>query len=870
MANNKQIKKQIVQSTQQQLPIRDITNGAIITTDNRMVKVVEIKPIAFSSLKKSQQNMVRNYFENMLKTMPEQFQMKSVSVPANLSAQIDKMTFNISKEGNEECRKLGNEYRKRLIETQDNTVERKFYIAFSDNDLDKKLKDNTERNRAFYRINQIGNSIAARISECGNSGMSLGNNEIASLLYMLLNRNTCYKIPFSKRYEQVYQRYVNEIGDEQPYIPPVDYLAPDKIQYLDKNYLICDGRYYSFLYITNNGYPAEVWTGWLDIFVNSLEGVDVDVFVRRKDKTRYKNKLRQTIGHTKSDLANNYNETTDSYYNATNKFYSAEYLYSCLQSGMDIYDVSIIITVSSSTLVETNHMVEILTEEASSRDIKIRPLTYQQEQAFKSVLPLNKLDAVIENKAKRNMQQTAVSTLYPFTTFQLIDERGLYIADSLNSNSPILPNFWNTRFVRNPHIFICGQSGAGKTSAMELIAVHARVMGMPVFIIAPEKQDDYKRLCLALGGQYVAIGQGSADRINIMEIFENDANVEADKDLLYQSLNKKSSYLEARIGVVIEFIHTYYSEMSNVEKSYLNDALEITYKKKGITKDNESLWDETHTKYKEMPILEDLVEVLSTMGKETEGLYRAVRYLTTGVGSFFNGQTNVDVHNKFFVIGLENNTKETKSLSAYLAEDFCQMKIREDRTTHVLYVIDEGWAMLDNPATAAKMREDSKILRGFGCMMLFGTQQMADVLSTEQGQAIIKNSETRIIMQHKDEDIKYISQFLELSATEQKKIRSFSVGEALFIANENHIPIKFSPSDFEALLIFNDEQTLGRYADYIRSKKAREKDNSELAKRIEEALKISELTDNDSNAVKAIKSSDYIRLMSKEGVEIDG
>ncbi|MBR2702515.1 MAG: hypothetical protein IKE77_10620, partial [Erysipelotrichaceae bacterium] len=692
-------------------------------------------------------------------------------------------------------------------------------------ELDRKLRETSDEiSKAIYRLNQIGSSVANRIAECGNTGISLDNNEIAELFYMLLNRNTCYEVPFERHYEQIYQKYVRQLQSEDVYVPPTEYLAPKKIQFLDRNHVVCDGRYYSFMYISSSGYPSKAWTGWLDLFVNSLEGVDVDIYVRRKDRNRYKSRLRQTIGHTKSDLGSNHNDVSDSYFNASSKYYSAEYLYNCLQNGMDIYDVSIIISVSSDSLAETDRKVELLREEAKTRDIRLMDLTYQQEEASRSVLPLNRIDQSIEEKARRNMPQTAVSTLYPFTTFQLIDERGLYIADSLNSNSPILPDFWNTRFVRNPHVFMCGQSGAGKTSAMELIAVHARIMNIPVYIIAPEKQDDYKRLCIALGGQYIAIGQGSSDRINIMEIFENDANIEADKDLLYQNLNQKSSYMEARIGVVIEFIHTYYTEMTNIEKSYLNDALEETYIRKGITKDNDSLWNKSHSRYKKMPVFNDLVKVLEEMGERTDGLYRAVKYLTAGVGSFFNGQTNVDVNNKFFVIGLENNTKETKSLSAYLAEDFCQMKIREDRIQHALYVIDEGWAMLDNPVTAAKMKEDSKILRGFGCMMLFGTQQMSDVLSSEDGQSIIKNSETRIIMQHKDEDVRYISQFIELSEAEQKKIRSFSAGEALFIANENRIPIKFNPSDFESLLIFNDERTLKRYADYIRSHNQREKD----------------------------------------------
>ncbi len=872
---NKPAKRQIVQSTQTQLPIKDITNDVIITQDNRMVKLVEIKPIAFQTMKAQQQNYIRQMFENLLKIAPNEFQIKSVSVPSNLSGQISQVNFNISQEKNDECKKLGEEYKNKLIETQENTVERKFYIAFSNPELDSKLRGKEQDiTKAIYRLNQIGASIAGRIGECGNDGYSLNNSEIAETLYMLLNRNTSQQLPFAKRYEQVFRKYVHELQTDDVYISPNEYLAPKKIQFTDKKFVVCDDRYYSFLYMPSTGYPDIVYTGWLDIFVNSMEGVDVDIYVRKKDKNRYSTSLKRTMGHTSSDMGDYYNGTSDSYYNSSNKYSAASLMLHKIRSGYEIYDVSIMITISSNSIADTQRKMELLIEEAKSRDIKLTELVYQEEQAFISSLPLNKLDSSIEKKAKRNMPQDTVSTLYPFTAFQLVHDRGLYIADSLLSNSPIIPDFWNTQFVSNPHIFMCGMAGAGKTSAMELLSIHARVMNIPVFIIAPEKQDDYKRLCLALGGQYISIGQGSPNRINIMEIFENDANVDRSKDELYQELNQKESHLQQRIGVVIEFINTYYysltqQSMTPTENSLLNDALIVVYASKGITTDNESLWNEEHTAYKEMPILSDLVPVLEQMGQPAESLYRSLKYLTTGVGSFFNGQTNVDVKNKFFVIGMENNTKETKALAAYVAEDFCQLKIREDRIKRSLYVIDEGWSMLDNPAIAEKIKEDSKILRGYQCMLLFGTQQLADVLSTIQGQAIIKNSDTRIIMQHKDEDVKYVSQYIDLTPSEQKKIRGFSVGEALLLANDVRIPIKFNPSDFEALLTFNDEKTLARYAEYVKQKKAKEQDKKEIEDKAENGLSINDLSQTSSSSVQAITSEDYMNyLHDKEGVNL--
>ncbi len=816
-------RKRIVPSTQQNIPIKDFANGTIITSDKRMLKMIEITPIPFSNLKNSQKNQIRQSFENLLKNMPDSFQIKCVSTPADLTKQIAKIDESIRQETNEECIQLSEEYKKSLISAQKNNVERQFYLVISNEETTRKSKQE-ELSAQIYKLNSVANRICDSLKNCGNRAKPLNNNEIANVLYMLLNRNTYNEVSFEQHYEDVYNKYINILGkNKKIYIPPTEYIAPNAFYFNDRKFVMCDNKLYTYLYIANDGYPNDVVCGWLDLFVNTFEGVDVDIFVKKKDKRTTKEALLKTVGHTDMDLSESTNDESDSFNNAIGKYQSAKFLLACLRSGQAIYDVSIILTISGNNVEDISRNIESIIDDARSYDIRLRDLAYQNEKAFISTLPLNSLAKEIEIKAKRNMPQCTVATLYPFTTFQLIHDNGLYIADGLGS-TPVIPDFWNTKFVSNPLVFMCGMAGAGKTSALELIACHARAMNIPVFIVAPEKQDDYKRLCDALGGQFIDIGTGSPYRINIMEIFENDKNVQEANDTLYGKLSSSNtSYLNQRSAVVFEFLHANYPGMSEIHQGVLKGCILETYRKFGITEDNESLWaDKEKTHYKKMPILSDLLEVIKSKGKDYETLYYSVRSLTEGSGAHFNGQTNVDIKNKFFVIGTENNSKETKTLSSFLAEDFCQMKIREDRITKTVFIIDEGWAMLNNPYTADKMYEDSKILRGFMCMFIFATQQMADCLNNEKGVAVLNNAESRIIMKHKDEDIKYISQYIDLSENERKQIRAFDVGQALLLANQVRLPIYFNPTEFEKLLTWNDTDTLGRYAQYIVEKRKRE------------------------------------------------
>ena len=57
---SKQIFKRPVQSTQQNIPIRDIINGVILTKDYHYIKVMEIKPISFDMKSYADQTNIFN------------------------------------------------------------------------------------------------------------------------------------------------------------------------------------------------------------------------------------------------------------------------------------------------------------------------------------------------------------------------------------------------------------------------------------------------------------------------------------------------------------------------------------------------------------------------------------------------------------------------------------------------------------------------------------------------------------------------------------------------------------------------------------------------------------------------------------------
>ena len=108
------------------------------------------------------------------------------------------------------------------------------------------------------------------------------------------------------------------------------------------------------------------------------------------------------------------------------------------------------------------------------------------------------------------------------------------------NNSPAIVDIFDNRKYVNGNAFITGVTGAGKSGLLKMLALRLRMRFTPVYVIVPEKQDEFREICEAVGGQFIELGAGSPTRINIMQIFKRDDTV----DLIYGNTNNSSLLAE--------------------------------------------------------------------------------------------------------------------------------------------------------------------------------------------------------------------------------------------------------------------------------------------------------------------------------------
>ena len=135
----------------------------------------------------------------------------------------------------------------------------------------------------------------------------------------------------------------------------------------------------------------------------------------------------------------------------------------------------------------------------------------------------------------------------------------------------------------------------------------------------------------------------------------------------------------SELSAKIQRLHIFFSllipDMTHEERQLLDEALIQTYAGKGITHQNESLYDETGS-YKTMPVLGDLYDVLKK-STETRRMANILNRLVHGSASTFNQQTNVRLDNKYIVLDISELTGDLLTVGMFLALDYVWDKAKE-------------------------------------------------------------------------------------------------------------------------------------------------------------------------------------------------
>ena len=804
------------------LPVEKIQDGIIYTRDHRYLSILEITPVNFLLRSAREQKSIIYSYLSYLKISPVKLQVKVITRKADINRHLDTVRKEMERETNEHCLQMQKDYIEfvKRIGSQE-AVTRRFFLIFEYEPWNPSQRENETEAVSFLK--SAVHTASAYLRNCGNGVLRPENEdeEVAKALYDILCRKESVVKPFHNKVSEVVADYAIH-GKNTDTIPVSEFFSPNQIDFTKGDFTQVDGLYYSWLLIPSEGYRTQVPAGWLSLIVNAGDGIDMDLFLSRQPKEQIVQKVGQQLRINRSKIKDASDTNTD-YDDIDGAIRSGYYLKSGIANNEDFYYINLLITITAESWEELEWKEAEMKKLLLSQDMQVRSCHYREEQAYLSSLPFLSLDKKLYERSRRNVLSSSAAACYPYISYEMCDDNGVMLGVNRYNSSLVVLDLFDTATYKNANMVILGTSGAGKTFTMQLLALRMRRKGIPVFIIAPLKGHEFRRACEKVGGSYSLLAPGSRWGINIMEIRKLDCSVNEllDGPEQFSALAEKIQHLHIFFWLMIP-------DMNYEERQLLDEAIILTYEKKGITYENASLNDpENSEQYREMPILEDVYDIL-VQSPETARMAKIMKQAIDGSARNLNQQTNVELNNDYNVLDISRMSGELLPLVLYTALEYVWDRAKADRTEEKAVFIDECWQLLSATSMeGSRMAGDFileifKTIRGYGGSAICASQDLYDFMSADNGRfgkGIINNSKTKIILNLEEDEAVRVQDALHLSDAEIMEITHFERGTGLISTNNNNVIVDFKASPLEKDLITTDRNELKEIAERLRRQK---------------------------------------------------
>lgn len=532
------------------------------------------------------------------------------------------------------------------------------------------------------------------------------------------------------------------------------------------DHLVIDGQYRRTIFLS--GYPFTAEVGWLDSLTHLNHDIDVSYHVEQADSNEALKKLEKKITQLESVKRSRLRDGGIIGSEITDPLDSAIDLRDAIRRGQQkLFNVSIYATLIADSLEELNDVSNSLKSSLSARLFYIKTAQYQQIEGLQSTLPRG--ENVLAQR--RNLDSETAALTFPFVSSELVQPGGiLYGVNNSNNSLVIIDRF----SLHNANSITFAQSGSGKSYTTKVEILRQLMQGTKVIVIDPERE--YQNLANSVGGSYIKLSAQSDQKINPFDM---------------ATTSRSSEQVSAHAQDLTDVIALMVDGLSTTEKAALDKAILAIYK------------------VQKSPLLEDLYKQLKKM-KELDLCERLERYLTGTMADVLNYQTNIDLKNRLVVFDIKDLPDSIRQIMMMIVANFVQNTVKQDPQRRML-VIDEGWMLLEHEETARFVAGLVRRARKYGLGVSIITQQANDFLSDKYGRAIASQSSLRILMRQDTTTIEQVTREFRLSDYEKSYLLTSDRGDALIIADQQHVSLHVTASEEEhPLITTNPLETLAK------------------------------------------------------------
>ncbi|MDE2040892.1 MAG: DUF87 domain-containing protein [Patescibacteria group bacterium] len=520
-------------------------------------------------------------------------------------------------------------------------------------------------------------------------------------------------------------------------------------------------------------YPRFLDESWFAPIINLDKVFNVSIFVHPVDTAKILRHFQKKVAEVQSQISRREEKGLVRDPALDTAYQDLEALRDQLMQAQEhLFDVGVYITIFADSEGELDKLESEIKSLLESKLVYVKPALFQQEQGFKSVIPIADDQLNVHSK----LNSSPLSSLFPFVSFDLTSDKGILYGINRHNSSLVL---FDRYLLENYNSVTFAVAGAGKSYCTKLEILRTLMFDTDVIVIDPEKEYEY--MSEATGGKYFNISLNSEHHINPFDL-PVPAEDESAADVLRSNIINLVGLFRIMLG-----------GLTQEEDAIIDRAITETYALKDIT-------PESDFRSVEPPLLSDFELVLAGMEGAESLVQRLTKYTKGTWAGFINRPSNVDINKKFVVFSLRDMEDELKPVAMYIVTHYIWNAVRKNRKKRLL-VIDEAWWMMKSEDTASFLFGLAKRGRKYYLGLATITQDVDDFLKSPYGLPILTNSSIQILLKQSPTVIDHIQQTFNLTDEEKYLLLESDVGEGMFFVGLKHVAIKIVASYTEDQII---------------------------------------------------------------------
>jgi hypothetical protein len=427
------------------------------------------------------------------------------------------------------------------------------------------------------------------------------------------------------------------------------------------------------------------------------------------------------------------------------------------QSEGKLFDLALTVTIAADSVGETRRLVRQMRSQLAALRAVLVPAWFDQ-------IPARLQTAFLSDRAsgpRRVVHSTEAASCWPW----LDDWDGrLAGAVSLGRHSRTLAPLWldlhGDPALSNANLGVVAASGSGKSYLGGMLGLEAVRLGVKTVVLDPE--NEHRRWCEAVGGQYLPLGESLPYSFNLLEMAEPGEAPSA----------------------VAELISLLCGQLSPVEMGHVAEAVRWTLSQAGAR----------------TVVLSDCLPRLRETAVGESVAHRLLPWLDGTPGALFNRPGRGPAVQSVAAIGLRELPDPWVPAATLLISHWFWSWVRSQEGRKQA-IVDEAGLLADNAPLQRLMAQLARRMRKYQGSLVLLTQSAGDLLGSAPGEVMAVNSATMLLgSQHPAAALRLQRGFL-LDDAQRQWLERAGRGQFLLLLGRRRSPIQIeAPPHYHSLL----------------------------------------------------------------------